>query len=123
LTNTFERIFKARGIHKPFAFLKRAGFSDSFASKVKNNRVSRLDLRMIERLCIAFRCAPHDLMEWIPDSDSDVDAAHPISVIRRSDKLIDITKTLNNIPLNQLDEVDELIKQHVADKYKNHLDM
>jgi len=37
-------MFKARGIDKPFAFLQKAGFSDNFSSKIKNNRVSRLDL-------------------------------------------------------------------------------
>jgi DNA-binding Xre family transcriptional regulator len=114
LKYNFERVFKARGIDRPFAYLKRAGFSDSLASKLKNSKVSRLNLDLIERLCLALRCSPNDFMEWQPDKDSTVDNDHPLNVIRRNDKVIDITKTLNSIPLGKLDEVDEILKKYVT---------
>jgi DNA-binding Xre family transcriptional regulator len=117
LKYNFDRVFRARGIAKPFAFLKRVGFSDSFSSKVKNNHVARLNLKTIEHLCISLHCTPNDLMEWSPDPDFEVSADHPINAIRRSDKLIDIAKALHNIPINKLDEVEELIKKHVDDNY------
>jgi hypothetical protein len=41
----FERIFKARGIGRPFSFLRRNEFSNNFASRIKNNRVARLDMK------------------------------------------------------------------------------
>ena len=110
----FDRIFKARGIDKPFSFLKRAGFSDSFASKVKNSKVSRLDLRMLERLCIQLRCTPNDFMEWEPDNDNDIDKDHPLNLIRKSDKIVDITKTLNSVPLGRLEEIEKLIKDNIS---------
>jgi len=109
----FTRIFKARGIDKPFSFLKQSGFSDSFASKVKNSRVSRLDLQLIERLCLHLRCTPNDFMEWIPDTGMDIDVNHPLNQIRRSDKIVDITKTLNSLPLGQLEEIEKLIKDKI----------
>ncbi len=110
----FKRIFKARGIDKPFSYLTKAGFSVSFSSKVKNNKISRLDTRMIERLCILFRCTPNDLMEWTPDNENEVDKEHPIHQIRKSDKIVDITRTLNSVPISQLDEIEQLIKDKVA---------
>jgi DNA-binding Xre family transcriptional regulator len=112
----FDRIFRARGIYMPFAFLRKHGFSDSFASKAKNGRVSRLNLDIIERLCIVLRCTPNDLMEWAPDSKNEVDHDHPINLIRKSDKEVDITKTLSSVPLGQLDEVDELINKFLEEK-------
>lgn len=110
----FKRIFKARGIDKEFSYLTKAGFSVSFASKVKNNKISRLDLRMIERLCLLFRCTPNDLMEWTPDIDNEIDKEHPIYQIRKSEKIVDITRTLNSVPIGQLDEIEQLIKDKIA---------
>ena len=113
ITYNFDRVFKARGIDKPFSFLKRAGLSDSFASRVKNGKVSRLDLKMIERLCLILRCSPNDFMEWMPDDDNQVDKDHPINLIKKTDKVVDITKTLNSVPLDKLDEVDDIIKKYI----------
>ncbi|MDX9846245.1 MAG: helix-turn-helix transcriptional regulator [Tenuifilaceae bacterium] len=109
----FNRVFKARGIDKPFSFLKQSGFSDSFASKVKNGNVSRLNLKLIERLCLHLRCTPNDFMEWTPDTDKDIDENHPLNQIRRSDRIIDITRTLNSVPLGQLEEIEKLIKDTI----------
>lgn len=114
----FERIFKARGIDKAFAYLKRAGFSDSLASKVKNNKIARLNLPTIEKLCILLRCTPNDFMEWIPDKNNSVDAEHPIYKIKQTDKVIDLTKTLNSIPIDQLDAIEQLIKNEINNSAK-----
>ena len=80
----FERVFKAFGIEKLFAYLTKAGFSVSLASKLKNNDVARLNLSTIERLCILLRCTPNDFMEWIPDKSDNVDAEHPIHLIKKN---------------------------------------
>ncbi len=109
----FDRVFKARGIVKPFAFLKKSGFSDSLASKIKNNKVARLNLPTIEHLCIMLRCTPNDLMEWRPDSNHTIDTEHPIHKLKRSDKIVDITRTLNTVPLDKLDRIEELIRTEI----------
>ena len=44
LTFNFSRIFKARGIEKPFSYLVKVGYSDNFATRIVNNRIKRLDL-------------------------------------------------------------------------------
>jgi DNA-binding Xre family transcriptional regulator len=113
LTYNFERVFKAKGIDRPFTFLRQAGFSDNFATKVKNNRVSRLDLRLLERLCLKLGCSPNDFMEWTPDKDQVVDKNHPINVIKKTDKIIDMTKTLNSVPLSKLEEIERLINEQL----------
>lgn len=114
LKYNFDRIFKARGIEKPFTFLKKAGFSDNFATKVKNNRVNRLDLDPMERLCIKLNCTPNDFLEWTPDKKNAVDNDHPLNIIKRSEKVVDITKTLNSVPLGKLEEIEKLIKAQIA---------
>ena len=39
LTFNFTRIFKARGIDKPFSYLVKVGYSDNFATRIVNNRI------------------------------------------------------------------------------------
>ena len=109
----FDRIFKARGIDKPFTYLTKAGFSDNFASKIKNNRIARIGLNELERLCILLHCTPNDFYEWIPDANSQADKDHPLQVIRHSDKVVDLTKTLNSVPLGELDKIEEMILERI----------
>ena len=109
----FDRIFKARGIERPFTYLVKAGFSDNFATKVKNNKIRRIGLKELEKLCILLRCTPNDFYEWTPDVNDKTDKDHPISIIRKSDKVVDLTKTLNSVPLGELDEIEELIKERI----------
>lgn len=112
----FDRIFKARGINKPFSFLKQAGFSDNFSVKVNTNRVRRIGLKELEKLCLLLHCTPNDFMEWIPDEKSEVNKEHPINAIRRPEKLFNITKTLYSVPLNKLDEIEQLINDKIQKK-------
>ncbi|MDX9848120.1 MAG: helix-turn-helix transcriptional regulator [Tenuifilaceae bacterium] len=109
LSYNFERMFKARGIERPFTYLRKAGFSDRFASKIKQGNVRRLDLEEIERLCILFRCTPNDLYEWTPNPDNQIDENHPLNEIRKTDKILNITQTLNAVPLRHLALIERLI--------------
>lgn len=109
----FDRMFKARGIIKPFTYLTKAGFSDNFATKIKNDRVRRIGLVELEKLCLLLRCTPNDFYEWIPDDDTRMDKDHPLQSIRKSDKVFDLTKTLNSVPLGELDKIEELINERI----------
>jgi len=118
LIYNFDRVFKARGIERPFTYLIKAGFSDNFATKVKNNKLVRIHLRELEKLCLLLRCTPNDFCEWVPDNDANIDSGHPIHMIRKSDKVVDMTKTLNSVPLGQLDEIEEMIQEKIKRYYK-----
>jgi len=109
----FDRIFKARGIDKPFALLQKAGFSANFSSKIKNSRVSRLSLKQIERLCLLLKCTPNDLMAWIPDKDEHYSDNHPLNELRMSESEIDMVKIINSIPLGKLELIEQLIKKEL----------
>lgn len=109
----FNRIFKARGIEKPFTYLSKAGLSQNFATKVKNNKVARLNMSELEKLCILLRCTPNDICEWIPDKDVQLDSEHPLHKLKRSEKVIDITKMLNSIPIEYLEDIESVISDKV----------
>lgn len=111
LKYNFNRVFRAKAIDTPFSFLRHAGFSATFASKVKNNKVNRLSLDIMERLCIAMGCTPNDFLEWMPDRNYNPDKTHPIHELKRADKILDLTKTLYSLPLSKLEKFERMIKE------------
>jgi len=113
LTFNFSRIFKARGIEKPFSYLVRIGYSDNFATRIVNNRIKRLDLTDLEKLCELLQCTPNDLLEWIPESKDKTNDKHPLISIMRSDKVVQLTQILNSVPLDKLSEIESVIKKEI----------
>lgn len=113
LTFNFSRIFKARGIDKPFSYLVKVGYSDNFATRVVNNRIKRLNLDDLEKLCELLQCTPNDLLEWIPESKDVSNNKHPLISIKRSEKVVQLTKILNSVPLDKLDDIETLIKKEI----------
>ena len=116
LTFNFTRIFKSRGIDKPFSYLVKVGYSDNFATRVVNNRIERLNLKDVEKLCELFQCTPNDLLEWTPDIKDQDNANHPLVSIKRSDKVVQLTKILHSVPLDKLNEIERLITNEIDKK-------
>ena len=113
LNFNFSRIFKARGVDKPFSYLVKVGYSDNFATRIVNNRIRRLDIEDVEKLCELFHCTPNDLSEWIPESKDKTNDIHLLIPIRRSDKVVQLTQILNSVPLDKLSEIESLIKKEI----------
>ncbi len=114
LKYNFYRIFKARGIEKPHAYLRKAGFSDNFASKIKNSKTRRIELNELERLCLLLRCTPNDFLEWIPESNTDISDNHPMNNMKKPEHEVDFVKTLNEVPLGKLEELEQILKKHLG---------
>ena len=113
LIYNFTRIFKLRGIDKPFSYMVKNGYSANFATRIANNRLERLHLGEIEKLCLLFKCTPNDLYEWIPASTDVADSNHPLFPIRRTNKVASLTHILSSIPLDRLDEIEIMIKKEI----------
>jgi DNA-binding Xre family transcriptional regulator len=107
-----NKIFIAKGIDRPFTFLKQAGFSDTFASKVKNGQVNRLTLDLLERLCLSIGCTPNDFMEWEPSKGQNLDGKHPLYELRKADKILELSRSLNLLSLSKLEEIERLINEN-----------
>lgn len=113
LNFNFDRVFKARGIDRPFSYLKKVGFSDNMAVNINRNRVVRLNLKHIEHLCLLLQCTPNDFMVWEPEDKEQVPDNHPLYQIRRNDDQVEISKMLNSIPLSKLADIKKLIQEQV----------
>jgi len=113
LIYNFDRIFKARGIDKPFTFLKNAGYPENFSSRIKNNKVNKLELKSLESLCLLLKCTPNDVLVWIPDSGTAVDETHPMRALKKNPNDVDMVKTINSIPIGKLELIEKLIKEEL----------
>lgn len=109
----FTRIFKARGIDKPYTYLVKAGYSASFATRTVNNKVRQLNVADVEKLCVMFQCTPNDLMEWIPNTDYNPEQKHPLSSLQRIAKDSRINRLIYNIPVDRLTEIEQLILKEI----------
>ncbi|MBN2637764.1 MAG: helix-turn-helix transcriptional regulator [Bacteroidales bacterium] len=113
LQYNFNRVFKARGIEKPYRFLHHAGISSNLASKISKNEVHRLDLNIMERLCIILNCTSNDLLEWIPEENTNIPADHALRLLEKPEKEIDFTRKLNAIPLGKMTDISNLIDEYL----------
>lgn len=113
LNYNFDRVFKARGIDRPFSYLKKLGFTDNMAVKINRNRVVQLHVKHMEQLCLLLGCTPNDLMMWEPENGGQVPENHPLQQIRRNDEQVEITQMLNGIPLGKLTDIKKMIREQI----------
>jgi DNA-binding Xre family transcriptional regulator len=109
----FTRVFKARGVERPYSLLTHAGLGSDLATRMKNNRVRILRMETLEKVCLLLHCTPNDVMEWIPEKDN-VDKDQPLNqLLKTQNKVIDITQSLNSLPLGKLEEISKYIDDQV----------
>lgn len=116
LSFNFTRIFKARGIDKPFRYLVKAGYSDNFATRVANNRKKQFNLKDLERLCTLLGCTPNDLLEWVPAPADASDEKHPLRPLIRTNTDSQLLQILSSVPIDKIAGIENLIKMELEKK-------
>ncbi|MBI9033670.1 MAG: helix-turn-helix transcriptional regulator [Bacteroidales bacterium] len=101
-------------IISPYLFIKGLGYSDTFAAKVSKDRVKQLRLDNLEQLCSALYCTPNDLMEWTPDNNSRINDEHPLQKLKRTEQIINISKALAEVPIEELPEIEDLVLKRIG---------
>ena len=110
LIYNLKRIYKARGIERPYSFFTSNGFSDSFAAKLKHGRVTGMKLETLERLCEMLNCTPNDLLEWEPDNKTKLSKDHPLRILESKNKPPDLTDMLKSMPLDKVKKLQEFLE-------------
>ena len=62
----------------------------------------------MEKVCLALRCTPNDLLEWKPAESAPTD--HPLHALQRRRRL-DILEAIHSLPLEKLDELKEKLEE------------
>ena len=114
LTYNFKRIFRARGVNKPFSYLVKAGYSENMATRIVNGRVKELGLADMEKLCVLLQCTPNDFLEWTPGRHDTNIENHPLAPLKRDETVVHLTQLLNTMPLEKLQAMEKVIKQELG---------
>jgi DNA-binding Xre family transcriptional regulator len=103
LYTNINKLFEIRGIKKPSQFLKDNGFSRNSAYNITALRFTHLRLEVIEKLCIALSCTPNDLLEWKPNSDTNLPESHPLHALKPT-PAFNLEAIVKDIPVSQMPE-------------------
>ena len=100
------QLFRARGIARPFTFLRRLGLSNKVAHRILHSETKSINLNHVFKICAALQCTPNDLLRLESDS---LPETHPLRKLRQSDFEVDLLREINGLPLEKLGELKEAI--------------
>lgn len=110
-----DRIILLRGHKSPLAYLKELGFPYHIIRFMQSNPKT-MKLEYIERLCLALRCSPNDLLEWVPSKKQPIDTTHPLTKLCRNSAEATLLGTMQSIPIDKVDEAMAYLQQLSSDK-------
>ena len=105
----FQRIFKAKGIDRPFTYLLGLGIQRSAASRINAGSMKSIKLKELEKYCELFGCTPNDLLEWTPNKYVEDSMNHPLSGLKRAESQVNIKALLHAMPVAHLEEIEQFI--------------
>lgn len=94
ITLELQRLCNLRGITKPYAFLRTAGFSHNLSHNLANGAVMSITFAHLEKLCRLFNCMPQELFTYKP-SGRGINPATDVLLPLRKEPLR--TKDLNSL--------------------------
>ncbi len=109
----FKRVFKVRGIDKPFSFLVSNGYSNNSATRIVNNRIRQVNIADMEKLCVLLNCTPNDFFDWVPVNSGAENGHHPLNVLRRGEIPVQLGQLINEIPIGKLAGIESMIREEL----------
>jgi DNA-binding Xre family transcriptional regulator len=104
-----KALFAARLIDRPQAFLRRRGFSPSTATQIITGDVSQVKLKVLERLCLALNCTPHDVLEWEPDEGVKEPLSFELSALIKEKEIIELNEQVRGLTLTEIKDINRYI--------------
>ena len=111
LIYNFQRVFKARGIDKPFSFLVNHGISHSVATRMTNNKTDKIFLKYLEKACLILNCTPDDIIEWVPGSKKQDNEDTALHALKKEQKGKGAEELLRGLPMSKLEALAKLLRE------------
>jgi putative transcriptional regulator len=99
-----KKMAAARNIERLYTYLVGIGLTPKMASYWATGKPKRIDLETLERVCLALKCEPYDILEWIPEQGADVDS-HPLKKMLPKPEPINLKNILRTLPKDELDKL------------------
>jgi len=106
----FTRIFKIKGIAKPFSYLTNIGYSAGYATKLSNNRVQEINLDRLEKFCKDFNCTPNDILDFRPGSKDNLPKDHALHTLTKPEISDEIIGKINAMSADKIQQIHDIIK-------------
>ncbi|ESU26287.1 hypothetical protein FLJC2902T_27670 [Flavobacterium limnosediminis JC2902] len=106
----FARIFKLKGINRPFSYLTSIGYSANYATKLTKNRVMEINLVRLEKFCRDFNCTPNDILDFRPYQNDTIPNDHALHTLTKKEISNEITAKINALPIEKIQQIHDIIK-------------
>ena len=106
----FVRIFKIKGIARPFSYLCKNGYSTSYATKLTNNRVKEINLTRLEKFCHDFNCTPNDIFDYRPYAGDNIPDNHALHSLTKNEISNEIMGKINALSAEKIQQIHDIIK-------------
>lgn len=106
----FTRIFKLKGIVRPFSYLTNNGYSAGYATKLSNNRVQEINLERLEKFCRDFNCTPNDILDFRPNSKDSLPKDHALHTLTKPEVNSEIIGKINSLSADKIQQIHDIIK-------------
>jgi hypothetical protein len=103
-------MMRRREIENPYRFLVKNGFNYNTAGNLLRNERDSIAYKHLEKLCLLFHCSPNDLFVWKKPNDVTVAANHPLHQLKPKPQEVNITKKLQELPLEKLAQIKQFVK-------------
>ncbi|MGH2667000.1 helix-turn-helix domain-containing protein [Flavobacterium sp.] len=106
----FTRIFKIKGIHRPFSYLTSLGYSPGYATRIANNQVGQINTERMERFCRDFNCTPNDILDFRPQANAPLPESHALHTLTKTEITNEVLGKINTLPLDKIQQIHDIIK-------------
>lgn len=106
----FKRIFRLKGIARPFSYLCKNGYSGGYATKLANNRVDQINRVQLERFCKDFNCTPNDIFDFRPNTNENLPKEHALHTLTKSEISSEIMGKINAMSAEKIQQIHDIIK-------------
>lgn len=113
-----ENLLEHRGINQPYKFFTKRGFKVHTVTKLLNPKTDRIQFKELSLLCKLLRCTPNDLLILDEKDKFYFNEGHPMLDVKPRVGIIDITDRLRMLPLDQVDEISEIITKKTGELFK-----
>lgn len=112
-------VLRAKGIEKPFTFLRKNGFTHQVAKNlISTNRVE-INLKQLEHLCEILWCEPTDFLEWHASPNKIVPEGHPLlKLTPKEQPMVNLKKLIEKVPYEKLNKISTVLAKEIEDAKK-----
>jgi len=106
-----------KGIRNRIKFLQNHGFSYNAARHIVSDKMGNLQLKTVERLCLALQCTPNDILTYTPDEDN-FTPTQPLNALNTERFKNVITEGMQHLNSEELEVLKEQVQAMLAQKNK-----